>query len=171
MLGLALQSAALCRELRPPLGQLPQADHLGLVGVEQPGVGAAQPVEVRHQPQLGRLLAGCVLICLRGEVPELGGQLVGNGKQVADVTPDRPLQSLAVDAGSRARLRPAGPDAVLAAARLATAARLARLDVFVAVRVGGAGVDRVGEDVVNGPWLPPRAGGRNAAARDRRSGA
>jgi hypothetical protein len=48
-----LEGVALPGELPPPLAQLLQADHLGLVGVEQPGVGAAQPLEARHQPPLG----------------------------------------------------------------------------------------------------------------------
>jgi hypothetical protein len=107
---------ALPGELPPPLAQLLQADHLGLVGVEQPGVGAAQPLEARPQPPLGALLSGRVPVHVRGEGPELGGQPLGIGEQVADVAPDRPLQGLAVHAGSRARMRPAGPDAVLAAA-------------------------------------------------------
>jgi hypothetical protein len=111
-----LEGVALSGELLPPLAQLLQADHLGLVGVEQPGVGAAQPVETRHQPPLGPLLPGRVPVDLHGEVPELGGQPLGIGEQVAEVAPDRPLQSLAVHVSSRAGLRPAGPDAVLAAA-------------------------------------------------------
>ena len=236
---------ALSGELLPPLAQLLQADHLCLVGVEQPGVGAAQPLEARHQPPLGPPLPGRIPVHLRGEVLKVGDQPLGIGEQVADVAPDRPIQGLAVHAGARARLCPAGPDAVptaapvvappasrrwpgcavhgqpaaaagqqaaqqvvaprvvaeredgvagqlrlgavpdllpdqrwdrdrdplllgsqpaaapAAAARPATAARLRRCHVLVAVRVGGASVDRVGEDVVDGPGRP----GPTAAAR------
>jgi hypothetical protein len=51
-----LEGVTLPGELPPPLAQLLQADHLGLVGVEQPGVGAAQSLEARQQPPLGPLL-------------------------------------------------------------------------------------------------------------------
>ena len=115
-LELAFQPAALCCKLVAPLSQLLQADHLGLVGIEQPGVGAAQPVEARQQLPLGSPLLGRAPVRLCSEVPELGGQAVGIGEQVADVAPNCPLQGLAVDVGPRTGMRPAGSDAVLAAA-------------------------------------------------------
>jgi hypothetical protein len=118
---LVLEGVALSGELPPPLGQLLQADHLGLVGVEQPGIGASQAVEARHQAPLGPPLPGRVPVHLHGEVPELGDQPVGIGEQVADVVPDRPLQGLAIHAGARAGPRPAGPDAVPTAAPVVAA--------------------------------------------------
>ncbi|HET6519921.1 MAG TPA: IS256 family transposase, partial [Geminicoccaceae bacterium] len=47
---LPAQGAALVGQLPPPLGQLLQADHLRLVGVEQPAVGARQALETRAEP-------------------------------------------------------------------------------------------------------------------------
>jgi hypothetical protein len=155
-----LEGVALPGELPPPLGQLLQADHLGLVGVEQPRVGASQPVEARHQPPLGPPLPGRVPVHLRGEVLELGDQPVGIGEQVADVAPDRPLQGLAVQAGARAGPRPAGPDAVLAAAPVvAPLAARRRSGRAVHGQPAAAAGQQAAQQVVAPPAVARREGG------------
>ena len=85
-----------------PLGQLLEADHLGLVGLEQPPVGPRQAVEPGLQPPLDRLLLGAPVRRLGGEPLELGEQLPRVAEQADDVVPHRPLDHLGVDHRPRA---------------------------------------------------------------------
>ena len=55
---LLLGKATLLRQTLTAFGQFGQADHLGLVGVQEAAVGTVQPVQTRPQMLAGRLLAG-----------------------------------------------------------------------------------------------------------------
>ena len=84
-----------------PLGQLLEADHLGLVGLEQPPVGPRQAVEPGLQLPPDRLLLGAPVRRLGGEPLELGDQLPRVAEQ-ADRGPTPPARS------PRRRSSPAG---------------------------------------------------------------
>ena len=55
---LLLSKAALLRQALTTLGQLGQADHLGLVGFHKAAVGTVYPVQSSAQLLAGRLLTG-----------------------------------------------------------------------------------------------------------------
>jgi hypothetical protein len=71
---LPVERLALLGQPAAALGQLVQADHLGLIGVEQALVGSRQALEAGAQFMLGCRLAGSLLIGRHGEVLELGEQ-------------------------------------------------------------------------------------------------
>jgi hypothetical protein len=98
---LPAQGAALVGQLPPPLGQLLQADHLRLVGVEQPVVGARQALEARAKPLLGRQLAGRGPVGIAGELLELGEQPFGVAEEAADMVPHGARSRSSAGTGAR----------------------------------------------------------------------
>jgi len=89
---LRFQALALLGHVLPPLSELCQADDLGLVGVQEPLVGPAEPLEAGGEPAGLRLLR---LIPVDGhlrEAAELGKEVVRLGQEVADVCPDGRLE-------------------------------------------------------------------------------
>src|SRR4051794_35032952 len=253
LLMVLLGDAALLGQGTTLPGELLQADHLGLVGLQEAAVGTVEAVQSRPQPTPRELLAEIRRRALGQEPFELRPQLHGIAEQTRDVVPDHPFQDARLDArlgalaltargeGTRARaavVAPAAPtlvpgkvaavDAQPAGAALQQAAQqvvvplavaegrgriagqpvldavpgllidqgrhrdgdpllrrpgtsrgplaaagraaagLLRHDVLEAVRVGGAGVDRVGEDVVDHrgrPLLTPRPGDPRAGVQ------
>src|SRR4051795_8913984 len=251
LLVVLLGDAALLGQGTTLPGEFLEADHLGLVGLQEAAVGTVEAVQSRPQPTPRELLAEIRRRALGQEPFELRPQLHGIAEQTRDVVPDHPFQDVRLEArlgalaltargeGTRARaavVAPAAPtlgpgkvaavDAQPAGAALQQAAQqvvvplavaegrgriagqpvldavpgllidqgrhrdgdpllrrpgtsrgplaaagraaagLLRHDVLEAVRVGGAGVDRVGEDVVDHrgrPLLTPRPRGN---ARD-----
>ena len=101
------------------LGQLVQADHLGLIGVEQALVGPGQALDTGAQFVLGCCPAGRLLIGRQGEILELGEQALRIAKQAAHMFPDRPVERLAVHLGARARRLASRQRAVFAATPIA----------------------------------------------------
>jgi len=98
---LAFERLTLFRQLPTSFAQLIQADGFRLIGVEQPSVGADQPVEVRLQLLFGRLFTvglrrgtGCQASVLRQELLRIG-------KEGEDMIPDRIFQPIAVDLRTR----------------------------------------------------------------------
>jgi hypothetical protein len=85
-----------------PLGQLLEADHLGLIGLEQPLVGPRQAVEPGLQLPLDRLLLGAAVRRLGDEPLELGNQLLRVAEQADDVVPHRLFDHLGIDHRPRA---------------------------------------------------------------------
>jgi nucleotide-binding universal stress UspA family protein len=95
-------SPVLLGDRSTPLGQLLEADHLGLIGLEQPLVGPCQAVEPGLQLPPDRLLLGAPVRRLGDEPLELGDQLLRFAEQADDVVPHRPLDHLGIDHRPRA---------------------------------------------------------------------
>lgn len=58
MFKLLFSKTTLLRQALTALGQLGQADHLGLVGFQKAAVGTVHPVQARAQVLAGHLLPG-----------------------------------------------------------------------------------------------------------------
>jgi hypothetical protein len=98
---LLLGQMALLGEGPPLARQFIQADHLGLVGLEQALVGPVQTVEAGTQPDAGRVL-GASSLSLGEEALELRPELRGIAEQARDMRPDRLFEWLRLDACPRA---------------------------------------------------------------------
>lgn len=120
-----LKGATLVGELSAPVGQLLQADHLRLIGIEQTLIGPDQPGKTGRYALPRSLFLNRAPIGSAGELLELGDQLVGVAQEIADVLPYGPLQRFAVDAGARTGLRAGGFHAVLAGAAVGVALGMA----------------------------------------------
>jgi nucleotide-binding universal stress UspA family protein len=102
LVALLCGSPVLLGDRSTPLGQLLEADHLGLIGLEQPLVGPCQAVEPGLQLPPDRLLLGAPVRRLGDEPLELGDQLLRFAEQADDVAPHRPLDHLGIDHRPRA---------------------------------------------------------------------
>src|SRR5512135_1052055 len=121
-----LKGTTLVGELAAPVGQLLQADHFRLIGIEQTLIGPDEPGKAGRYALPRSLFLNRALIGSAGKLLELGDQLVGVAQEIADVLPYRPLQRLAVDAGARTGVRAGGFHAVLAGAAVGGALGMAR---------------------------------------------
>jgi hypothetical protein len=85
-----------------PLGQLHEADHFSLIGLEQPLVGPCQAVEPALELMLDRLILWAPASRLGSKALELGNQLLRSAKQADDMIPHRLLDHLGIDHRPRA---------------------------------------------------------------------
>jgi hypothetical protein len=112
---LLLEACALLGQRAPSFGEFLKADRLGLIGIDQPPIGAGEP-------RLD-LLLGCVRVLgfpvgTGGNTLKLRQQLLGVGKQRADMRPHGGLQLVAVDLRARASGLACGHHTVLAGAAI-----------------------------------------------------
>src|SRR5215217_3412330 len=85
-----------------PFGQLREADHAGLVGLEQPLVGPCQTVEPGLELPRDRLVLRAPVRRLGDEALELGDELPRIAEQADEVIPHRLLEHLGIDHRPRA---------------------------------------------------------------------
>jgi len=111
---LLLSQATLLHQTLTALGQLAQADDLGLVGFQEAAVGAAQSVQARLQLLAGRLFPGLRHVGLGDEPFELRQQLGRTAEQAGNVVPHHLLQRVSTDPGPRASRLAAGREGIRA---------------------------------------------------------
>src|SRR4051794_9653567 len=98
LLMVLLGGAALLGQGTTLPGELLEADHLGLVGLQEAAVGTVEAVQSRPQPTPRELLAEIRRRALGQEPFELRPQLHGIAEQTRDVVPDHPFQDVRLDA-------------------------------------------------------------------------
>jgi hypothetical protein len=113
---LAFQRAALFDALIAPVGELREADDLGLVGIEQTPFGACKPLQASVDSLLGRSVLSRTAIGAGREALELGQQLGRIAEQLSDMLPDGALEFLGLDDAARASRRAGTQNAILAVA-------------------------------------------------------
>jgi hypothetical protein len=115
---LLLEACALLGQRAPSFGEFLKADRLGLIGIDQPPIGAGEPVEPRLDLLLGRVRVLRFPVGTGGNTLKLRQQLLGVGKQRADMRPHGGLQLVAVDLRARASGLACGHHTVLAGAAI-----------------------------------------------------
>jgi hypothetical protein len=121
---LAFQRTALFDDLIAPLGELREADDLGLVGIEQAPFGTSKPLQAGVDSLLGRSVLSRTAIGAGREALELGQQLGRIAEKIRDMLPDGALEFLGLDDAARASRRAGTENAILAVAAVVPALRL-----------------------------------------------
>jgi hypothetical protein len=111
-------------QVLPPLGQLLQRDHFGLVGIEQAPLFALQPVKPRGHLVPLRLFLRIAFQRRPGTLLELVQQAIWLTQQLHDMLPYGGLQLRGLDRPPRTGLLPRAQDTVLPVAVVVAPLRL-----------------------------------------------